>query len=201
MIRYFPKALIYSRLIIGIIILFISYCHIAHYNFIAVTLFTVGLLTDIFDGIIARRMNISTQNLRRLDSTIDQVFFIMVAIATFIECPQFFYDNHIKLIILLSLEALTYLVCFIKFRKEIATHAISSKAWTLILFATLIQIMVSCNSIMLFQICFYAGILTRLEIIGIILFLRKWTNDVPSIYHALLLRQGKEIKRHKLFNG
>ena len=146
-------------------------------------------------------MNISTQNLRRLDSTIDQVFFIMVAIATFIECPQFFYDNHIKLIILLSLEALTYLVCFIKFRKEIATHAISSKAWTLILFATLIQIMVSCNSIMLFQICFYAGILTRLEIIGIILFLRKWTNDVPSIYHALLLRQGKEIKRHKLFNG
>lgn len=201
MMKYLPKALIYSRLIIGIVILIISYYHIAHYNFIAVTLFTIGLLTDIFDGIIARRMNISTQNLRRLDSTIDLAFFIMVAIATFIECPQFFYDNHIKLIILLGLEALTYLVCFLKFRKEVATHAISSKAWALIVFATLVQIMVSCNSTILFQICFYTGVLTRLEIIGILFLLRKWTNDVPSVYHAMLLRQGKEIKRHKLFNG
>jgi hypothetical protein len=96
---------------------------------------------------------------------------------------------------------LTYLICFLKFKKEVATHSISSKIWTLILFATLIQIMTTCHSTTLFQISFYIGLITRLEIIGIIFILRKWTNDVPSLYHAVLLRQGKSIKRNKLFNG
>jgi hypothetical protein len=31
--------------------------------------------------------------------------------------------------------------------------------------------------------------------------LRKWTNDVPSLFQAVLLRQGKAIKRNKMFNG
>lgn len=199
--RYIPKALIFSRLVIGILIVVLSILHIPHYNVIAVVLFTTGLLTDIFDGIIARQLNISTLQLRRLDSTVDQLFFIMVAVATFIQSQQFFYDNKVKIIILLSVEALTYLICFIKFRKEIATHAISSKIWTLILFATIIQLMLTGNSGILFQVCFYTGIATRFEIIGIILILRHWTNDVPGLYQAVLLRQGKPIKRSKLFNG
>jgi phosphatidylglycerophosphate synthase len=199
--RHLPKTLIYSRLVIGILILIFSSLHIDNYKVIAVVLFTVGLLTDIFDGIIARHLKISTQYLRRLDSTTDLIFFVFVAVATFIECPQFFYDNKVKLVILLGVEALTYLICFLKFKKEVATHSISSKIWVLILFATLIQIMTTCHSTTLFQISFYIGLITRLEIIGIIFILRKWTNDVPSLYHAVLLRQGKSIKRNKLFNG
>ena len=122
-----PKALIYSRLVIGILIVLFSLLHINYYNFIAISRFSIGLLTDIFDGIIARHLNISTQHLRRLDSTIDQMFFVLVAIATFIQSPHFFYSNSTELLILLSFEAATYIICFIKFRKEIATHTISSK--------------------------------------------------------------------------
>ncbi len=196
-----PLILIYSRLAIGLIIILLSLLRIDHYAFFAITLLTIGLLTDIFDGIIARRLNISTQLLRRLDSAIDQVFFISVALATYIQCPGFFRTNAAKLIILFGFEALTYLVSFLKFRKEIATHSIGAKIWTLLLFATLIQIIVQCNSGILFNCCFWIGLLTRLEIIAIILTLKKWTNDVPTIYHAIQLRQGKEIKRHKIFNG
>jgi CDP-diacylglycerol--glycerol-3-phosphate 3-phosphatidyltransferase len=196
-----PITLIYARLLIGLCILLLSILQIEHYNIIAVVLFTTGLLTDIFDGIIARRLNVSSERLRRMDSSIDQVFFILVAIATYIQCKSFFYNNYIQLAILLGTEALTYVVSFVKFKKEVATHAISSKVWTLILFATLIHIMVDCTAPVLFQWCFYVGMISRLEIVAILLFLRKWTNDVPSVYHAILLRKGKEIKRHKLFNG
>jgi len=199
--KYIPPGLIFLRLIIGIAILILSCFKMEDYNIIAVVLFSVGLLTDIFDGIIARQLNIATQKLRRMDSTVDQLFFIMTAIATFIQCPFFFRNNAVELIILFSTEALTYIVCFIKFKKEIAIHAIASKIWTLILFATLIQVMLTCNSGILFHVCFYAGLLTRLEIIGILLLLRQWTNDVPSIYHAALLRQGRTIKKHKMFNS
>lgn len=196
-----PKALIFSRLIIGLTIIVFSSFHIDNYKTVAIILLTIGLLTDIFDGIIARQLNISTQKLRRLDSTIDQVFFISVAIATYIQCPNFFTTNALKLTILLSVEALTYLISFLKFRKEIATHSIGAKIWTLLLFATLIQIIMQCQSTVLFNICFWVGLVTRFEIIAIILTLKKWTNDVPSFYHSLKLRQDKEIKRHKMFNG
>ena len=199
--KYIPKLLIYTRLLIGVIIIVLSSFHVAHYATIAIVLFSIGLLSDIFDGIIARRLGISTPAMRRLDSAIDQLFFMLVAAATFIECPPFFYANLAKIGILLSAEMLAYLVCLQKFKKEVATHTISSKIWTLVLFATLIQVMATCNSGILFTICFYTGLLTRFEIIGIILVLRNWTNDVPSIYHAVLLRKGKPIKRNKLFNG
>ena len=190
--------LIYSRLAIGLSIIILSLMKIDHYKTIAITLFTIGLLTDIFDGIIARKLNISTQKLRRLDSSIDQIFFISFAIATYIECPEFFKLNSIKLAILFSFEGLTYLICFLKFRKEIATHTIGAKLWTLLLFATLVQIIVQLQSGFLFNCCFWVGLITRLEIIAIIFALKKWTNDVPTFYHSLKLRKGIAIKRHKL---
>jgi phosphatidylglycerophosphate synthase len=196
-----PIALIYLRLVIGLTIILLSAINIQNYIFFAILLLSIGLLTDIFDGIIARRMNISTETLRRLDSTIDQVFFISFVIATYIYCPAFFENNSVKLIILFGFESLAYLVCFLKFRKEIATHSIGAKIWTLLLFATIVQITLQCQSFILFNICFWVGILTRLEIILIILTLKKWTNDVPTFYHSLKLRQGKAIKRHKMFNG
>lgn len=199
--KHVPLLLIYARLLAGILIFVLSFTGMNSYPVIAVVLFSFGLLTDIFDGIIARQLQISTQQLRRLDSTIDQIFFILIAAAVFVRSPQFFYDNYVTLIILFGLELLAYVVCFIKFKKEIATHSIAAKMWTLILFSCLIQLLFSGSSTVLYQVCFYAGILTRLEIIGIILLLRQWTNDVPSIYHAVLLRKGKPIKKHKLFNG
>jgi CDP-diacylglycerol--glycerol-3-phosphate 3-phosphatidyltransferase len=200
-LKHIPIILILSRLGIGPLIIVLSILQVNHYNAIAISLLTAGLLTDIFDGIIARRLKVSTQQLRRLDSSIDQVFFISVAIATYIQCPVFFRLHAVKLIILFSFELLTYLVSFIKFKKEIATHTIGAKIWTLLLFATLVKIMADCESTVLFECCFWVGLLTRLEIIAILFTLKKWTNDVPSIYHSLKLRQGKEIKRHKLLNG
>ena len=196
-----PIALIYLRLALGIGIVFLSAQDIANYKIIAIVLLSIGLLTDVFDGIIARKLNVSTPTLRRLDSTVDQIFFISFSTATYMQCPFFFMENKVELIILFGLECLTYLICFFKFKKEIATHSIGAKIWTLFLFATLIQLIWQGQSVVLFAICFWGGVVTRLEIIGIVLLLKRWTNDVPSIFHALQLRKGKEIKRHKMFNG
>lgn len=196
-----PGSLIFSRLIIGFIIIFLSVIKIENYQIITVILLSIGLLTDIFDGIIARHLNISTQKLRRLDSTVDQIFFISVGVAAYIQCPDFFKTNAYKIIILAGSEALIYLVSFLKFRKEVATHSIGAKIWTLFLFGTLIQIILQCQSVILFNLCFWVGLLTRAEIIAILFILKTWTNDVPSVYHAIQLRKGKTIKKNKLFNG
>ena len=196
-----PILLIYSRLLLGLLVVFLSTLSLPNYAPIAFGILTIGLLTDIFDGIIARRLNISNEKLRRLDSTIDVVFFVSIAIATYLQCPDFFSSNVTKVMILVSSEVLTYIISYIKFKKEIATHSIGAKVWTLFLFATLVQIIFQCQSVLLFNLCFWIGLLTRIEIMAIVLSLKKWTNDVPTIYHAIQLRSGKKIKRHKLFNG
>jgi phosphatidylglycerophosphate synthase len=196
-----PITLIFSRLIIGFIIIYLSIIQAENYKTLAIALLTIGLFTDIFDGIIARKLNISTQKLRRLDSTVDQIFFISVIVASYIQCQNFFKINAFKLIILFGFEGLVYLISFLKFKKEIATHSIGAKIWTLSLFAALIQIILQCQSVILFNICFWVGLLTRFEILAIILILKKWTNDVPTFYHAIKLRKNKEIKRHRMFNG
>jgi phosphatidylglycerophosphate synthase len=132
-----PLILIYSRLLLAAVILVLSVLQPNGYKYFAVAILITGLLTDVFDGIIARQLKISTVNLRRLDSTIDQVFFIAVAAATYIQCPAFFKQHKLSLIVLFSSEVLIYLVSYIKFKKEIATHTIGAKFWTLILCATL----------------------------------------------------------------
>jgi CDP-diacylglycerol--glycerol-3-phosphate 3-phosphatidyltransferase len=115
--------------------------------------------------------------------------------------PNFVDGHRTEIIILVAAEAMIYLVSYLRFRKEVATHAIASKVWSLFLFATLVQVMLTGDSGWIFQVCFWGGLLTRLEILMILLLLKEWTNDVPSILHAVKLRQGKPIKRNKLFNG
>jgi phosphatidylglycerophosphate synthase len=195
-----PIALIYTRLVIGPVLIVLSALSVENYRWIAIALLTIGLLTDIFDGIVARKLNIATQQLRRLDSNVDQVFFVSIAIATYIQCPVFFESNALKLAILIGFEVLAYLICFLKFKKEIATHSIGAKIWTLFLFATLVQVILQCQSVVLFNLCFWIGLATRIEIIAIVMILKKWTNDVPTFIHAIQLRNGREIKRNKMFN-
>lgn len=196
-----PLLLIYSRTVFAALIILLAVFKIEYFRNIIITLIVLGLLSDIFDGIIARRLNISTQKLRRLDSSVDQVFWVAILVSAYIVSPLFFRTNLVLIMIVVLLEAACYAISFIKFKKEVATHAIASKIWTLVLFATLLQVIAAGNSIVLFYICFSLGVITRLEIIIILFILKDWTNDVPTVYHAVLIKKGKEIKRHKLFNG
>lgn len=196
-----PIYLIYSRLYIGFITIGIAFFQPPMYQYIIISLLTIGLFTDIFDGILARRFKVSTEKLRRLDSTIDQIFWISALIASVIMCFDFWKENFVKLIIVLSLEAIGYVVSFIRFKKEIATHALIAKFWAITVLAALVDIILHCSSPILFNICVITGIVARIEIIAIMLTIKEWTNDIPTIYHAYKLRKGQKIKRFKIFNG
>lgn len=201
LIQQIPKILIISRLFIGFYILGIPGGFWNGTPNQMVLLLYMGLVTDIFDGIIARKLKVSTPALRRWDSTADQFFFLSVVGACYLQCPEFFVAHQYSIGLLLGSEALIYLVCYIKFRKEVATHSIGAKIWTLTLFGTLVEIILRCDAPTLFPICFWLGLLTRGEILGIVVVLKTWTTDVPTIFHAFQARKGRTFKRHPLFNG
>ncbi len=196
-----PISLIYSRLVAGIVIIILPFTMFSQVRLIMVMLMAWALISDIFDGIIARKLGISDRRLRRLDSSVDQVFWIFTLIAIYKLAPGFYHRYADELIIIIGLEGLAYLISFIRFKKEVATHAILSKIWTLTLVATLIQVVITGQSVIIFYCCWILGLISRIEIIAILLILKEWANDVPGLRQAIALRNGRTIKRHKLFNG
>jgi phosphatidylglycerophosphate synthase len=139
-INQIPIGLIYSRLILAFVIIFLSIVQLDYFKPIIVSIMIWAIVSDIFDGIIARKLNISTPRLRRLDSSVDQIFWICTLVGITIICPNFFIDNYIKIVIILALEVVSYLVSYLRFKKEVATHAILSKFWALTVLGTLIKL-------------------------------------------------------------
>jgi len=167
---------------------------------VILALIYLGLFSDIFDGIIARRAGVATARLRRLDSQTDLVFWLSVGISTWILFPAVISANYIPIAAIFIMEGLCYLTSIIKFGRETCTHAFLSKLWgitLLIAFTSLIGFGIAGIP---FMLAIVAGLLSQVDVILIILILPEWTHDIPSFYHAWLIRKGKTIKRHKLLN-
>lgn len=199
--RLVPLLLIWLRLLAGLLIPALIGWAPSQAGAWAVGLMTFGLLSDVFDGIVARRLGVSTEKLRRLDSAVDQAFWLLVLGAAVWASPAFFQRHGLSIGLLLALEAATYALSYVRFGKEVATHSLGAKLWTLTIFATLAEVLLTGDSRLGLLSCLVVGTASRLEVLGILAVLPRWTNDVPTIYHALRLRRGLPIRRHGLLNG
>ena len=198
--KHIPFILIFSRIVIAFVILGITFIDFSLKEVTIAALVIIGLLTDVFDGIIARKLNVSSEKLRIWDSNVDQFFWLSVIASAFYLNFSTVKPLAIPIGILLAMEGATYLISYIKFKKTIATHSILAKIWTLSLLTFLVELILY-STTNTFYICFWLGVISRGEIIGIILTLKKWATDVPSLRSARKLNRGEKIKRNKLFNG
>ncbi len=200
MLNRLPYILIYSRIGIGSLCILLA-TKGSEFRIWICSLMILGLLTDIFDGIIARRLNISTVKLRKLDSIVDRFFWLMILDSCYI-----LYKGYVKSIIpfvgiILFFEAIVFSISFIRFRKAPSPHNLISKAWGISVAVAFGVIILTGSSQLAFFTMFALAILSRTDSALIYLLLRKWDHDIPSFYHAILLRNGKTITRNDLFNG
>ncbi|MBS7252900.1 CDP-alcohol phosphatidyltransferase family protein [Flavobacterium branchiicola] len=196
-----PLLLIGIRLLLGFVMIFIANNDLVHVRMILVSLMVLGLLTDIFDGIIARKFEVSSEKLRRMDSQTDLIFWICVGWCAWLLNPEIIIEHKYSIILIFLMEALTYVFSFLKFKKETCTHALLSKLWGITLLVAFVSIIGFGHAGIPFFLAVFFGIIGHIDVYLIIYFLPKWTHDVPSSYHAYLIRKGKSIKRHTLFNG
>jgi len=181
--------------------LWLGYFYHAEYTKLIVVLLFLGLLSDVLDGIIARRQNTSTAKMRRLDSQTDMIFWLSAGFTAWFIWPQTIKDNSVVIWFLLGMEASCYLVSIFKFRRETCTHAYLSKFWGVTLFIAFTDLMLNGKAGFLFYFCLCAGIVSHLDRIFITLVLPEWQHDVTSAYHAYLIRKGKQFKKFMLFNS
>ena len=195
-----PYILIAIRFLFAPIIFFLAYLKYEESQSLILTLMFIGLLTDIFDGIIARKVGVSSEKLRRLDSQVDLVFWLALGFAAYFLNPELIKSEWKSISLVFVLEALCYLISILKFGKETCTHAFLSKMWGLSLVIAFTYLIGFQQTGWAFYLAIILGIVSHVDVILIILILPKWQYDVPSCYHALNIRKGKQRKKSTLFN-
>jgi len=103
-----PVLLIIFRLLLAPVILFITWKFGHSAKPLILVLMYLGLFSDIFDGIIARHLKVSSQGLRRFDSQTDMIFWVSIGVSTWMLYPQLIKDNAIPIIIVFIMEGLCY---------------------------------------------------------------------------------------------
>jgi CDP-diacylglycerol--glycerol-3-phosphate 3-phosphatidyltransferase len=198
--KYIPIILLYSRLFFVFIIICLTIFQSTHSVVIVLSLMYIGVVADIFDGIIARKLNVSTENFRILDTIFDLLFYCSIVLFIYTINSKPFYENALLISTIFILEFLMYFICLIRFKKFPSPHAIISKFWGLYLLIefTLLIIGVTGKH---FTIALIFGIIVHVDRLLIYMLIINWDHDIPSCYHAFQLKQGKTITRNKLFNG
>ena len=163
-------------------------------------LLVAGLLSDILDGIVARRVGVSTVPLRRLDSRVDLFFWLGALAAAWLLDPAPLRTLAPGVAAVLALEAACQLASFVRFRRAPCTHAFLSKLWGLFLGVGFAVLFASGRPGAL-RIALAWGVLSQLDVLLIVLLLPSWQSDIPSAWHALRIRRGLPIRRHRLLNG
>lgn len=181
-----PIGLTLLRAALGLVLL--SFAVLSPVKDVFMACLIVAFLSDIFDGIIARKLNVATEGIRRLDSIADSIFYLCACIAAYLLYPQAIHERTIPLAILIFLEILRYVVDYNKYRRETSYHMWSSKVWGIFLFVGFLSLLGYGRSGILVSLAIYAGIVADIEGLLISLVLKEWRHDVPTFIHALKIR-------------
>ncbi|MFT3746704.1 MAG: CDP-alcohol phosphatidyltransferase family protein [Agriterribacter sp.] len=195
-----PVLLIVFRLILAPIILFITWQYKYDARPAILVLMYLGLISDIFDGIIARNLQVASTALRRFDSQTDMVFWVSVGVSTWMLYPELIKNNAIPIIIIFIMEGMCYAISIIKFGRETCTHAFLSKMWGISLLIAFTSLIGFNHAGIPFTAAIVLGLISHTDRIMITLILPSWAHDIPSAYHAYLVRKGIAFKKNKLFN-
>ncbi len=161
----------------------------------------LGLLSDIFDGIVARHLGEQTEKMRRWDSQTDTIFWLAIAVASWHLHPMALLNEIWAITAILAMQAMCYVVSLLKFGKENCTHAWLSKLWALTLVLAFTRLIGWGEASFCFTLAVVSGLIAHVDVILITLILPRWEHDVPSAYHAWLVRKGVPFRKHKLLNG
>jgi CDP-diacylglycerol--glycerol-3-phosphate 3-phosphatidyltransferase len=187
--RLIPYALIVLRVVAGPAILALALLVGSPARWVCAGLLAVGVLSDIFDGVIARRLDCVTDRLRTFDSRADVVFWLCATGSVLVLHPHLAGSLWPPVVVLALMELTAHAVSFARFRKEASPHHLLSKLFGLALWALLTQLLVAGTGGVALGIAFAMGVASQLEALAIMLVLPAWRCDVRNLGQALAMRR------------
>src|SRR5215470_13238734 len=140
----------------------------------------LAFLSDVFDGIVARRLGVATEGLRRADSVVDAFFYLAALVALILRAPQVVLAGLPGIVVLVLLEATRLLVERRKFGRMAAYHMWSAKVWGIALWLGFSEAFVTGRAGPFFWSAIVIGVLADLEGLAASCILSSWQHDVPS---------------------
>ncbi|MEJ2817880.1 CDP-alcohol phosphatidyltransferase family protein [Caulobacter sp. CCG-8] len=188
-LRAIPYGLIVLRVMAGLAILVLALAVGLPARWACAVLLAVGVLSDIFDGVIARRLDCVTDRLRTFDSRADVVFWLCATAAVLVLHPGLVATLWPPVAVLAVMELTGHAISFARFRKEASPHHLLSKLFGLALWGLLTQLLVAGTGGWVLPAAFAVGVASQLEAWAIMLILPAWRCDVRGAGQALALRR------------
>lgn len=148
-----------------------------------------ALVSDIYDGVLARRWQCDTAGVRLFDSMADTVFYLCTAVALWISQPQLWRSYWGLLLGLLVLEASRFAFDFAKFGRPASYHSYLAKAWGLAMAVAVIASFAVRHGSVLIPVALVLGILCDLEGLSMSWVMPLWRKDVKTLREAWRFRE------------
>jgi CDP-diacylglycerol--glycerol-3-phosphate 3-phosphatidyltransferase len=178
--RHLPFALTTLRLLLGPVALVCALTNAPRRVYLPILI--IATLSDIYDGILARRFGVATPALRRYDSVTDVMYYLFILAVAWRLCQPVITQDWFLISLILCSEAACILVSFIRFGKFPATHSYLAKFYGLCLLAALIALLVfNAGSWAVIALAIVA-LVTNAEIIAIHFLMNSPPVDVRSIF-------------------
>ena len=149
----------------------------------------LAVLSDIFDGVIARRQHSVTEKLRLFDSYTDALLFITVWFVIFARDWKLLIPYRLWMLTLIAVQLFSYLIPLIKFGRFPSYHAYTAKIWALGLLVSEISLLCYHTAGIYLIMAIGLGFLSNLDGITISIPLPEWKQDVKSTFVALRIRR------------
>jgi CDP-diacylglycerol--glycerol-3-phosphate 3-phosphatidyltransferase len=182
-----PLALTTGRVALAGVVLAVAHGSQSGAAFVACL--TLAVLSDVLDGVLARRLGVSSPRLRRYDSAADVAFYLAALWAVWVVRPEVVADYAWGIGTLLALEVACQAVSLARSGRPPATHAYSAKAWGLCLFAAFVAVLGFGAAAGWMDAMIAVGCLADLEVLAIMLVAPPPAVDVPTVLHAVRRRR------------
>jgi CDP-diacylglycerol--glycerol-3-phosphate 3-phosphatidyltransferase len=153
------------------------------------SMIAAGFISDVYDGVLARRWGTDTTALRLCDSAVDTFFYLGVLAAVIIRHRPVLLERIWLLVAVLLLEALRLAFDWIKFRRMASYHSYAAKLWGVLLAIATIALLCFDRAYWLLTVALVWGILCDLEGLMMSALLPVWTRDVKTLGRAIELRR------------
>ena len=157
-----------------------------------------GFLSDVCDGVLARRWNTASSALRVADSSTDIFFYLGVLAAVVQRHGPAIRERLWLLAAVIALELLNCLFGLIKFHRMPSYHSYVAKLWGFLLALSTITLLTLNRGQWLVTLALVWGIACELEGLAMTALLPEWTHDVKSLARAFSIRRrllaGKSVR-------
>jgi len=148
-----------------------------------------GFLSDVYDGILARRWGTETARLRVADTAVDTIFYLGVLMAVIVRHGAELRTRLWLVAAVLAMEGIRLAFDYLKYGRSASYHAYSAKIWGILLAVAALAALCFDRAYWLMTWALVWGLANEVEGFIMSLMLPEWTYNVKSLFRAAELRR------------